>query len=641
MTEVVDACHFWAHVGGKLVVEKVEAINRKLLSQVKIPLTCIPEPGTFVCVSEIVGGHKDSYRAQVLSTEHAANGSFRAHVFAVDNGFTTKVSGKSLYVLPEELLDIAPQATLCCLSGIQAPPKNAEVLEHVAGVLRNLTQENNSHRLYVAAQSGLELLIKLCTIPNRNVCKQAAGAIVNLAINTKVQVRIGFLGGIQVLLDVCRRFQHDEEILLLAIGGIQNLVRDSYVNRCRLADSDGLIILGQLYFACESDAVKERCLEAIKNLLGNSITTFENGILEVNEISVPVRRSYDARSVIDEKKKFSLSVSDDEAPFRRRRRRRRLRKGEVESKPTLVALSRESGKRSSTGESDGFTDNEYSYTDDDTDGERLVTGNKPPHVTGSADNTDVDIERYYVRGYHVPFSEDDLHDFRPQSNIHNVSSRVVERSLCAFLNSGKCGTVYLGIRKDGVVCGVNVGRKERDQLRLGVDECMERFNPSVKHHIYEVHFIPVVRSDSPTTRVQVEERFVVEIKIVNCPGLVYMTPNGKCYFRQKSRNEEFTTQEVREKTIKEQETLYNAEMNSLRTELEEMKRQLHEKSKSTEKASTLITPRGSDLSLTADEKQEYRNGESSSRIPGRAVIADSPIEPNVDDIQDPANCVIS
>ena len=64
----------------------------------------------------------------------------------------------------------------------------------------------------------------------------------------------------------------------------------------------------------------------------------------------------------------------------------RLRKGEVECKPTLVALSRESGKRSSTGESDGFTDNEYSYTDDDTDGERLVTGNKPPHVTGSADN---------------------------------------------------------------------------------------------------------------------------------------------------------------------------------------------------------------------------------------------------------------
>lgn len=35
VTEVIDACHFWAHVGGKPVIEKVEAINRELLSQVR------------------------------------------------------------------------------------------------------------------------------------------------------------------------------------------------------------------------------------------------------------------------------------------------------------------------------------------------------------------------------------------------------------------------------------------------------------------------------------------------------------------------------------------------------------------------------------------------------------------------------
>jgi len=34
VTEIIDACHFWAHVGGKPVVEKMEAINRDLLSQV-------------------------------------------------------------------------------------------------------------------------------------------------------------------------------------------------------------------------------------------------------------------------------------------------------------------------------------------------------------------------------------------------------------------------------------------------------------------------------------------------------------------------------------------------------------------------------------------------------------------------------
>ena len=34
------------------------------------------------------------------------------------------------------------------------------------------------------------------------------------------------------------------------------------------------------------------------------------------------------------------------------------------------------------------------------------------------------------------------------------------RSLCAFLNSGKCGTVYFGIRRDGVVAGLKISRKE-------------------------------------------------------------------------------------------------------------------------------------------------------------------------------------
>lgn len=34
VTEVIDACHFWAHVGGKAVIEKMEVINKELLSQV-------------------------------------------------------------------------------------------------------------------------------------------------------------------------------------------------------------------------------------------------------------------------------------------------------------------------------------------------------------------------------------------------------------------------------------------------------------------------------------------------------------------------------------------------------------------------------------------------------------------------------
>jgi len=34
VTEVIDACHFWAHVGGKHVTEKIEGITQRLLSAV-------------------------------------------------------------------------------------------------------------------------------------------------------------------------------------------------------------------------------------------------------------------------------------------------------------------------------------------------------------------------------------------------------------------------------------------------------------------------------------------------------------------------------------------------------------------------------------------------------------------------------
>lgn len=44
------------------------------------------------------------------------------------------------------------------------------------------------------------LFHQLCTVPNRGVCKEAVGALLNLAINIKVRARVGFLGGIQVLL---------------------------------------------------------------------------------------------------------------------------------------------------------------------------------------------------------------------------------------------------------------------------------------------------------------------------------------------------------------------------------------------------------------------------------------------------------
>lgn len=59
----------------------------------------------------MIEGHRDTYRAQVLSLDQGTDGSLTAKVFALDNGFTKDVSDTCLYVLPEHLMSVSTQVT--------------------------------------------------------------------------------------------------------------------------------------------------------------------------------------------------------------------------------------------------------------------------------------------------------------------------------------------------------------------------------------------------------------------------------------------------------------------------------------------------------------------------------------------------
>ena len=53
------------------------------------------------------------------------------------------------------------------------------------------------------------------------------------------------------------------------------------------------------------------------------------------------------------------------------------------------------------------------------------------------------------------------------------------KNVMAFLNAAG-GTLYCGIDDDGVVCGLHLPRKQRDDLRLLVRLCVNVFN----HHSF-------------------------------------------------------------------------------------------------------------------------------------------------------------
>ena len=76
-------------------------------------------------MTEIVAGHWNSYRAQVLLADDSTDSSATVQVFAIDNGFTGTVSANCLYVLPEELLQIPPQV----LTQLKKEPQEKEPQE--------------------------------------------------------------------------------------------------------------------------------------------------------------------------------------------------------------------------------------------------------------------------------------------------------------------------------------------------------------------------------------------------------------------------------------------------------------------------------------------------------------------------------
>ncbi|KAK3085449.1 hypothetical protein FSP39_003502 [Pinctada imbricata] len=128
------------------------------------------------------------------------------------------------------------------------------------------------------------------------------------------------------------------------------------------------------------------------------------------------------------------------------------------------------------------------------------------------------LKRYYTCGAVVQFEEDMYNEFKGHRNLsveelppwtqenknERASRRAVSRSLNAFLNTGKGGTVYLGILDSGVVRGIKMTQFQMDHVVGGLDDLMQRYSPPVTKHRYRVKFVPVFPED--TTEEQRQKR---------------------------------------------------------------------------------------------------------------------------------------
>lgn len=97
---------------------------------------------------------------------------------------------------------------------------------------------------------------------------------------------------------------------------------------------------------------------------------------------------------------------------------------------------------------------------------------------------------------HRSISVEELPPWTHEKHDEKASRRAVSRALNAFLNTGKGGTCYLGMLDNGQAKGICLTRFQKDHVVASIDEVFSRYVPPVKRHRYKVRFKPVLESDS-------------------------------------------------------------------------------------------------------------------------------------------------
>lgn len=119
----------------------------------------------------------------------------------------------------------------------------------------------------------------------------------------------------------------------------------------------------------------------------------------------------------------------------------------------------------------------------------------------------------------------------------------------AFLNSSKIkrGIIKWGISDDGVVEGVILNRKLRDQIRRDVQSCINNISPSIDSSCYEINFEKVLDENDEI----IADLYVVELMVnISYSQVLYATGNGEVYIKLNGVKQKLTTYQIQLETLK-------------------------------------------------------------------------------------------
>ncbi|XP_062584273.1 uncharacterized protein LOC134246028 [Saccostrea cucullata] len=575
ITHVVEGPVFWAQIGIDTIqnAQKIQAILNVYWKNGALEnYKCIK--GDNVVVLQVINNEVSPIRVTVKEVN--ARG---VHAWALDFGQMLTVDRKNVFVLPCEVqLDVfPPQASLCCIDGLQQPPYSETAVGTGLAILCNLVKRSFPAGHLLQQLGGLEVCLSfLKTCPNVELKLQTCQLLCNLSCIPAISSKCAENQFIPVMIDCLQEYfemkpsTKKNELLLACLRTLCNLMHYNDVNRSIFYQFQGMeavlkvsLLNGRNHsvYKAATKCIKMFICKALeRNIKDNVIKkqpSFEKGEKLKLSRDTPLVMS----KVIEEKDENSKFIWKPKA----------IEKVVDESRFQEVESS-----------DDELTNHPVSLFHSQLKEQAQLSTDRPAVAVDVADvYRSSQQKEVFVLGSTVSIQNSPTNELRPNKTIQTISVNTVVQHVCGMLNSGKGGNIYFGLSTTGKVIGMNFTRDDRDEFRLGVDKMMtDRLCPCLLHSCFDVVYIPVVQKpesedDGSQELMNIPDLFVGKIVLTPSKGTFYtVTPEEDCYYRFGSRTTALTIQELRHLIILEEEEEFRDKIKKLKAELKSLQQQM-------------------------------------------------------------------
>ncbi|CAD8089300.1 unnamed protein product [Paramecium primaurelia] len=154
----------------------------------------------------------------------------------------------------------------------------------------------------------------------------------------------------------------------------------------------------------------------------------------------------------------------------------------------------------------------------------------------------------YIQRIEINQFEDLKHEFK---QFKEIRMDLIMNYICAFLNS-QGGILYIGITDKGIVQGIKMTRKQKDDFQIEFDNNLRHFDPIVLPEQVELMFVPIYKDEL----IMIQDLFVIEIKInVVDKKQLYFTNLNEAYIKRNA-----TINQLKPKEIKQLYLLYKRDL---------------------------------------------------------------------------------